>query len=138
MFNDEEEMDFNIQGLNVFGDIMLVLFVALLVTTTISVQSQLIKNSALGGSKGDEVPPIGLNIVVGPEGVLLADGEPVKLDTLLARAEEVSEGELVQVQMDLAGDPLRYFEVRYALRNSGCGFVEAPPQRTAINKKGRP
>lgn len=137
MLKDKEEMDLDIHGLNVFGDIMLVLFVALLVTTTVSVQSQLIKNSAFGGSKGDEVPPIGLRIVVGPGEFIQADGERVEMDKLLVRAEKVPESKSVQVQIDLAGDPVTYHDVRYKLRKRGIGFIEAPPQKTTITKKGR-
>lgn len=137
MFNDQEEMDLNIHGLNVFGDVMLVLFVAILVTTTVAVNSQLIKNSPLGGSAGDEPPPIGLEVIVGPGESIKVNGQPVALETMLARAEKIPAKKQVQVQMDTAGDPALYFKVRYELRNRGCGFVEAPPQKTDTNKGER-
>ena len=136
MFQDEEEMDLRIHGLSVFGDIMLVLFVTLLVTTTVSVKSQLIKNSPLGGTEGEKSPPIGLEVIVGPGESIKVNGELVDLATMLSRAAKVPAQKQVQVQMDIAGDPSLYFKVRYELRNRGCGFVEAPPQKTDIYMGG--
>lgn len=129
-------MEFRIQGLSVFGDIMLVLFVTLLVTTSVSVKSQLIQNSSLGGSQGEEVPSIGLKVIVGPGDSIRADGKSVELETMLSLAEKVPEKEQVQVQMDLAGDAALYYEVRYKLRKRGCGFFEAPPRETGIHNGG--
>jgi len=136
MFEQEEDMQFRIRGLSVFGDIMLVLFVTLLVTTSVSVRSQLIENSPLGGAQGEEVPPIGLKVIVGPGESILANGKPIELEEMLSLAEKVPEKEQVQVQMDLAGDATLYFKVRYELRKRGSGFIEAPPQETRDHNKG--
>jgi biopolymer transport protein ExbD len=136
MFEHEEEMEFRIRGLSVFGDIMLVLFVTLLVTTSVSVKSQLIENSPLGGAQGEEVPPIGLKVIVGPGKSILAGGKQVELEELLSLAEKGPETDQVQVQRDLAGDASLYFKVRYELRKCGRGFIEAPPQETSIQNGG--
>ncbi len=135
MYEDDEEMEFNIHGLNVFGDIMLVLFIVLLVTTTVvTVNRKVIENPPMGGAKGQEIPSIGLEVVVGPGKSISIDGEPVTVEKMLERAGKVSQQERVQVQQDLAGDPSLYWKVRYELRKSGCGFLEAPPRETDVHE----
>ena len=140
MYEDDEEMEFNIHGLNVFGDIMLVLFIGLLVTTTVATKTtvatnrKVIENSPMGGARGEEAPSIGLEVVVGPGKAISIDGEPVTVEKMLERAGKVSQQERVQVQMDLAGDPSLYWKVRYELRKSGCGFLEAPPRETDVHQ----
>ena len=134
MYEDDEEMEFSSLGLSVFGDIMLVLFIGLLVTTTVVTKRLVIENSPMGGAKGQEVPSIGLEVVVGPGKSISIDGEPVTVEKMLERAGKVSQQERVQVQQDLAGDPSLYWKVRYELRKSGCGFLEAPPRETDVHE----
>ena len=127
MYEDDEEMEFSSLGLSVFGDIMLVLFIGLLVTTTVVANRKVIENSPMGGARGEEAPPIGLEVVVGPGKAISVDGESVGIEKMLERAGKIPQEERVQVRMDLAGDPSLYWKVRYELRKSGCGFLEAPP-----------
>ena len=134
MYEDDEEMEFSSLGLSVFGDIMLVLFIGLLVTTTVNVNRQVIENSPMGGAKGEEAPSIGLKVVVGPGKAISIDGEPAGIEAMLERAGKVPEKKRVQVQMDLAGDPSLYWKVRWELRKRGCGFLEAPPKETDVHK----
>ena len=134
MYEDDEEMEFSSLGLSVFGDIMLVLFIGLLVTTTVVTKRKVIENSPMGGAKGQEVPSIGLEVVVGPGKSISIDGEPVTVEKMLERAGKVSQQERVQVQQDLAGDPSLYWKVRYELRKSGCGFLEASPGETDVHE----
>lgn len=138
MYEDDEEMEFSILGLSVFGDIMLVLFVGLLVTTTVAANRQFIENSPMGGAKGEESPSIGVEVVVGPGKTININGEPVAIETLLELAGKVPAKKRVRVRMDLDGDPLFYWKVRFELRKSGCGFIEAPPQEKGTQKgRGR-
>ena len=134
MYEDDEEMEFSSLGLSVFGDIMLVLFIGLLVTTTVAANRMVIENSPMGGARGEEAPPVGLEVVVGPGKTISIDGEPVTVEKMLERVGKVPQQERVQVQMDLAGDPSLYWKVRYELRKSGCGFLEAPPRETDIHE----
>ena len=132
MYEDDEEMEFSSLGLSVFGDIMLVLFIGLLVTTTVAANRMVIENSPMGGARGEEAPPVGLEVVVGPGKIISIDGEPVTIEKMLERTGEVPKEKRVQVRQDLAGDPKFYFDVRLELRQSGCGFLEAQPGETAI------
>ena len=134
MYEDDEEIEFSSLGLSVFGDIMLVLFIGLLVTTTVAVNRKVIEASPMGGARGEEAPSIGLEVVVGPGKTISIDGEAVTIEKMLERAGKVPQQERVQVQMDLAGDPSLYWNVRYELRKSGCGFLEAPPGETTIHE----
>ena len=134
MYEDDEEMEFSSLGLSVFGDIMLVLFIGLLVTTTVTVNRKVIENPPMGGAKGEEAPSIGFEVVVGPGKTISIDGEPVRIEKMLERAGKVPQKKRVQVQQDLAGDPLLYWKVRYELRKSGCGFLEASPRETDVHE----
>ena len=140
MYEDDEEMEFSSLGLSVFGDIMLVLFIGLLVTTTVATKTtvatnrKVIENSPMGGARGEEAPPGGLEVGVGPGKIISIDGEPVTVKKMLERAGKVPQKKRVQVQQDLAGDPLLYWKVRYELRKSGCGFLEASPGETDVHE----
>ena len=140
MYEDDEEMEFSSLGLSVFGDIMLVLFIGLLVTTTVATKTtvatnrKVIENSPMGGARGEDAPSIGLEVVVGPGKAISIDGEPVTVEKMLERVGKVPQQERVQVQMDLAGDPSLYWKVRYELRKSGCGFLEVPPRETDVHE----
>ena len=140
MYEDDEEMEFSSLGLSVFGDIMLVLFIGLLVTTTVATKTtvatnrKVIENSPMGGARGEEAPSIGLEVVVGPGKIISIDGEPVTIEKMLERTGEVPKEKRVQVRQDLAGDPRSYYVVRLKLEQSGCGFLEAPPGETTIHE----
>ena len=134
MYEDDEEMEFSSLGLSVFGDIMLVLFIGLLVTTTVAANRKVIENSPMGGAMGEDAPSIGLEVVVGPGKSISIAGGPVTIEEMLERAGKVPQEKRVQVQMDLAGDPSLYWKVRYELRKSGCGFLEVPPRETDVHE----
>jgi len=134
MYEDDEEMEINSLGLSVFGDIMLVLFIGLLVTTTVTVNRKVIENPPMGGAKGEEAPSIGLEVAVGPGKTISIDGESVTIDKMLKLAGKVPQEDRVQVRQHPEGDPSLYWNVRWALRKIGCGFLEAPPGETTIHE----
>lgn len=128
MFDDDTEdggIGVSIPALGAVGEVMLILFVTVIMS--MSIKAQLITSSAFGSSRGDETPAIGLKVLVGPGKRMTVEGEPVELDTLLARAKQIGEDKKILVQMNTRGDPVLFWEVRYELRENGFGYMEAPP-----------
>lgn len=135
MFKDLEGLDLVILGQGVIGEVMLILFVSVVVTTSVNIQ--LLHNEALGSSKGENAPVIGLEVTVGPGRSIIAAGERVDLEKMLKLAAAVAEEEKIQVQMHMSGDPELFWELRYELKKLGRGFVEAPPIGGAADRRER-
>ena len=129
MFNDDNDgggLGLNIPALGAVGEVMLILFVT--VVMTMSVKAQMIQGGKFGGARGKEPPAaIGLKVMVGPGSLLSVDGESMDLEPMLAKAEKIAEEAKVLVQMDVSGDPVLFWKVRFELRDRGCVYVEAPP-----------
>ena len=135
MINDKDGLGLGILGMGVVGEVMLILFVSVIVTT--SVNTQLLHNEAFRSSNGEETPVIAMEVTVGPGRSIIAAGERVDLEKMLKLAAAVAEEEKIQVQMHMSGDPELFWELRYELKKLGRGFVEAPPIGGAADRRER-
>lgn len=135
MINDKDGLGLGILGMGVVGEVMLILFVSVIVTT--SVNTQLLHNEAFRSSNGEETPVIAMEVTVGPGSSILADGQKTDLENVLKLAAEVGKEEKVHVQMHVDGDAGLFWDLRYELKKLGCGFVEAPPVGGGADRKER-
>lgn len=136
MFNDEDGLGFGILGLGVVGEVMLILFVTVVFTTSVT-NMRLLHDQVSESSPEEDAPVIGLGITMGPGTSIWVDGKETDLDTVLSRAEKVPEGKKIQVQMHTSGDPKLFWKLRYELKKLKRGYVEAPPVGVAVNVDGR-
>jgi len=114
-FDDNEE-----PNLTVLGEIMLILFLTIVVSTSLNLH--ILRSTSIAGTDSEEKwDEDAQQLTVGPGKSLLLDGSPIKLEAL----EDLDNAQSVTLATESDTDFEFYFEVRMILQERGVSYAES-------------